>query len=347
MKNPWEWDENDLLDMVKAGTQESIELDFKESKALLNVKGQKDVRYEISKDISALANSAGGVLIYGMVEDKRTHVAASLDAGSDPTVITKEWLQQIINSTIHRKIDGVRVNQVPLTKHGSGNVAYVVYVPQSTRAAHQALDKKFYKRYEFESVPMEEYEVRDLYNRSEVPDLRIEFMLQKTAVVMNQELGVSEPFRLGAGIFNDAIEPANYAIISIMIDARLKIEQPRDFKVQEGVVLNLGGKQHPVTLLQLNWSIPSKLPIFQHPYPLNLTANGEPFLLRTPTDGRFGIHVSYLLEYEIAAPRMPLKRVYTLLHVRSGYITLSDERLGIDELIDKYDILFPPKTLLM
>ncbi len=34
MKNPWEWDENDLLDMMKAGTQESIELDFKESKAL-------------------------------------------------------------------------------------------------------------------------------------------------------------------------------------------------------------------------------------------------------------------------------------------------------------------------
>ncbi len=24
MKNPWEWDENDLLDMVKAGTQGSI-----------------------------------------------------------------------------------------------------------------------------------------------------------------------------------------------------------------------------------------------------------------------------------------------------------------------------------
>src|SRR5205823_12103425 len=97
MKNPWEWDENDLLDMVKAGTQESIELDFKESKALLTVKGQKDVRYEVSKDVSALANSAGGVLIYGMVEDKHTHVAASLDAGSDPKVITKEWLQQIIN----------------------------------------------------------------------------------------------------------------------------------------------------------------------------------------------------------------------------------------------------------
>ncbi len=347
MKNPWEWDVNDLLDMVKAGTQESIELDFKESKALLNVKGQKDVRYEVSKDVSALANSAGGVLIYGMVEDKHTHVAASLDAGSDPKVITKEWLQQIINSTIHQKIEGVRVNQIPLTNPKPGNVAYVVYVPQSTRTPHQALDKKFYKRYEFESVPMEEYEVRDLYHRSEVPDLRIEFMLQKTEVIMNQEMGISEPFRLGANIFNNAIEPANHAIISLLIDARLRIEQPQDFKVHEGAVMNLGVKQHPVTLLRLNWSIPAKIPIFQHPYPLSLTSNGEPFMLRTPTDGRLGKHVSYLVGYEIGAPRMPFKKAYTLLHVKSGYITLANEYFGLDELIDKYDRLFPPKTLIM
>src|SRR6266566_1543550 len=339
MKNPWEWDENDLLDLVKAGTQESIELDFKESKALENTEKKKD---DISKDVSAFANSAGGTIIYGMKEDKNTHVAAGLDEGSDPTDITKEWLEQVINSRIHRRIDGVRINQIPLTTF-KGRVAYVVYGPSSTRAPHQASDKRFYKRFNYQSVPMEEYEVRDVSRRGEVPDLRIEFMLQKTAVIMNQELGLSEPFRLGAVIFNDAIEPANYAIISIMIDARLKIEQPQDFKVREGAVSNLGSKQHPVTILQLNWSIPNKIPIFQHPYPLNLTANGEPFLLRTPTDGRFGIHVSYLLEYEIGAPRMPLKRVYTLLHVRSGYITLSDERLGIEELIDKYDILFPQK----
>src|SRR5260370_25050928 len=146
MKNPWEWDENDLLDIVKAGTQESIELDFKRSDALQNVKGQKDVRYEISKDISALANSAGGTLIYGMLEDG--HVATGLDGGSDPNVVKKEWLQQVINSTIHRKIDGVRVNQIALTTHNPGNVAYVVYIPQSMRTPHQALDKKFYKRYE-------------------------------------------------------------------------------------------------------------------------------------------------------------------------------------------------------
>ena len=70
-------------------------------------------------------------------------------------------------------------------------------------------------------------------------------------------------------------------------------------------------------------------------------------MLRTPTDGRNGKHVSYLLGYEIGSPRMPLKRTYMLLQVKSGYITSSNEYFDIGELIDKYDILFPPKTMLM
>jgi hypothetical protein len=339
MKNPWEWDENDLQDIVKAGTQESIELDFKDSKALVNVKGKPDVRYEISKDVSALANSAGGTLIYGIVEDKSTHVAARLDVGLDPTVVTKEWLQQIITSIIHRKIDGVRIIQVALTTRSTGNVAYVVYVPQSMRTPHQALDKKFYKRYEFESVAMEEYEVRDLYRRGEVPDLRIEFALPKTGIVMNQETGTFEPFGLNGGIYNDALEPANYAIIRIFIDARLKVEQAHDFTVREGVGLLLGDKQHSITLLSLNWSIPGKMPIFQQAYWLSLTKNSEPFMLRPPTDGLLEKPASYLVGYEIGSPRMLQKSAYTLLHVKSGYATLSDKYLNIEELIANYDNL--------
>ena len=336
MKNPWEWDENDLLDMVKAGTQESIELDFKESGSLQATDKKKD---DISKDVSAFANSAGGTIIYGMTEDKVTHVATGLDTGSNPAEITKEWLEQVINSKIHRRIDGVRIRQIELTTTHPGKVAYIVYVPSSTRAPHQAADKRFYKRFNFQSVPMEEYEIRDVSHRGEVPDLRIEFALPKTAVIMNQETGMSEPFGLNGGIFNDALEPANYAIIRIFIDARLKLEQAHDFTVREGVGLVLGDNQHPVTVLNLNWSIPGKMPIFQQAYKLNLTRNGEPFLLRTPTNGWFGKHASYLVGYEIGSPRMPIKSAYTLLHVKSGKATLSDEYLSIEELIAKYDKL--------
>ena len=336
MKNQWEWDENDLLDMVKAGTQESIELDFKESGSLQATDKKKD---DISKDVSAFANSAGGTIIYGMTEDKVTHVASGLDTGSNPAEATKEWLEQVINSKIHRRIEGVRIRQIELTTTHPGKVAYVVYVPSSTRAPHQASDKRFYKRFNFQSVPMEEYEIRDVSRRGEVPDLRIEFALPKTAVIMNQETGMSEPFGLNGGIFNEALEPANYAIIRIFIDARLKLEQTKDFTVREGVSLLLGDKEHPVTLLRLNWSIPGKMPIFQQSDRLSLTYNSEPFMLRTPTDGLLGKHVSYIVGYEIDSPRMLQKSAYTLLHVKSGYATLSDKYLSIEELIANYDKL--------
>ncbi len=335
MKNQWEWDENDLLDMVKAGTQESIELDFKESGSLQATDKKKD---DISKDVSAFANSAGGTIIYGMTEDKVTHVATGLDTGSNPAEITKEWLEQVINSKIHRRIDGVRIRQIELTTTHPGKVAYVVYVPSSTRAPHQASDKRFYKRFNFQSVPMEEYEIRDVSRRGETPDLRIEFTLPKTEVIMNQETGMSEPFGLNGGIFNDAVEPAKYAIITIFIDARLKVEQAHDFTVKEGMgILVSDQQQHPVTLLTVNWGIPNKMPIFQRSYGLSLTYNSEPFLLRTPTNGWFGKHSSYLVGYEIGSPRMLKKSAYTLLHVKSGYATLSDEYLSVEELIANYD----------
>jgi len=340
MKNPWEWDENDLLEMVKAGTQESIELDFKDSQALVNVKGKKDVRYEISKDVSAFANSAGGTLIYGMVEDKSTHVAAGLDVGVDPAVITKEWLQQIITSTIHRKINGVRVHQIVLATHSPGKVAYVVYVPQSMRTPHQALDKKFYKRYEYESVAMEEYEVRDLYRRGEVPDLRMEFTLPtpKQEVIMNEEGNLSERIRLHGTIVNDALEPANYTIMKVFLDSRLVLENAPGFVIKKDVIIRIGDKQHPVTLATQNWGISGQLPIFHSPF--SITTNGEPIQFRSPSDGRMGKHTSYLLGYQIDSPRMPTKNAFLLIQIKSGYVTLSDEYMSGDELASNHDKVF-------
>src|SRR6218665_2307135 len=169
--NAWDWSEQDLLELIKLGVPEGLELDYKQSDALQRSDAKKN---ELSKDVSAFANAAGGVLVYGMREDG--HIPISLDAGLDPNEISKEWLEQIINSKIQRRIDGVRVNQVVLSETSPGNVAYVVCIPASSRAPHQAADKRFYKRFNFASVPMEEYEIRDIANRSTVPDLDIDFV---------------------------------------------------------------------------------------------------------------------------------------------------------------------------
>jgi len=163
------WTEERLLRMIEEQIRETSELDYKRSAALARTDVSKN---ELSKDVSAFANAGGGTLIYGIAEDEKRHVPERLDDGIDPSIITKEWLEDVISSSIHRKIDGVRIHVVPLTAGRVGRVSYVVEVPQSMRAPHMASDHKYYKRHNFKSEPMEEYEVRDVARRGIAPQLR-------------------------------------------------------------------------------------------------------------------------------------------------------------------------------
>ena len=157
-----EWDESDLQALIRDEVQEGLRLDYKEDAAL--GKGSPE-RNNLSKDVSSFANSDGGMLIYGMKEDR--HVPTTIDAGVDRTVLTKEWLESVTNTCIRPTVDRMLIKQVPLRGKGPSAVAYVLEIGQATsRAPHQAIDHKYYKRFNFESRPMEDYEVRDLMRRS-------------------------------------------------------------------------------------------------------------------------------------------------------------------------------------
>ncbi len=175
-----DWTERDLLELCRNQEEESLNLEFKESAALsLDVGEQRErVTSELSKDVSAMANSDGGIIIYGIKEKQtpgkpRHGLADSIDAGVDPNVITKERLENVLTSNIRPTVDGLQIKAVPLNTHNPGRIAYVISIPQSLRAPHQARDKRFYKRFNFKAEPMEEYEVRSLYFRTLAPDLEL------------------------------------------------------------------------------------------------------------------------------------------------------------------------------
>ncbi len=159
--------EDDIRDLINIGAEESIILEFKSSGSLENNDKKKS---EIAKDVSAFANSAGGVIIYGVNE--KNHKAESLSP-IDGNLYTKEWLEHVIQSRIQRKIEGLKI--IPIRLNGKVQQSlYVVNIPESSLAPHMTSDKKYYKRYNFESVQMEEYEIRNLYNRKEKTYLIIE-----------------------------------------------------------------------------------------------------------------------------------------------------------------------------
>jgi len=172
---PTIWDQAELQRHIDDGVEESLNLDYKAAEALGTSDGKKK---EITKDVSAMANSAGGVIIYGIKEydeDDKKHLPEKLTP-IDRTQFSKEWLEQVIN-TIQPRIPEIKIHPINLNT-GNNDVAYVVEIPQST-TAHQARDKKYYKRFNFLSEPMEDYEIRDVMNRLTLPDVDVKFSYDK------------------------------------------------------------------------------------------------------------------------------------------------------------------------
>jgi hypothetical protein len=164
--NSLSWSFEDLENMIFNKAEESINLDFKSSGSLDKAENKK---IEITKDVSAFANSDGGVIIYGIKESNHVADEFSFINGDE---FTKEWLEQVINSGIQQKIEDLKI--CPVRRAGNiKETIYVVEIPESTNSPHMAKDKRYYKRYNFESVPMEEYEVRRLFHKENRTNIEI------------------------------------------------------------------------------------------------------------------------------------------------------------------------------
>ncbi|MGP8216593.1 MAG: helix-turn-helix domain-containing protein [Bacteroidia bacterium] len=157
--------QSDIENLITSQAEESTYLEFKAAAALSKTDKTKT---EITKDVSAFANADGGVLIYGIAE--KEHKAATIDF-IDGNTFTKEWLQQIIDQ-IQRKIPGLEIIPVRFNNEIQ-NTIYIVSIPRSNEGAHQASDRRFYKRRNFRNDMMEEYEIRESYNRTQKTELEI------------------------------------------------------------------------------------------------------------------------------------------------------------------------------
>ena len=171
------WNVDDLALLIQNKAQESIGLEYKGAGALAQ---RPEVKLEISKDVSAFANSAGGVLVYGM--DENGHVPTAVDP-INPKPFSKEWLENVILANVQPRVDKLHINPVQIPYGANAlRFAYVLTIPQSY-TAHQAGDKRYYKRFNFQSVPMEHYEVMDTMNRSRTPIIDVSLTTRLASVV--------------------------------------------------------------------------------------------------------------------------------------------------------------------
>jgi Putative DNA-binding domain len=203
--------EAELLALIANQVEENIHLDYKGADSLLKT---NDKKKEISKDVSAFANSDGGTIIYGIREFDdipRRHLPEKIDP-IDRSNISKEWVEQVINSNIQPKVSGLLITPIQLM--GSvNNVAYVVTIPKSN-TAHQASDKKYYKRYNFESVAMVDYEIKDIINRQANPVLNL-LLTQASTSITDDKIDV---ITMPLSIMNSSIKMAKDVKLTLEIN---------------------------------------------------------------------------------------------------------------------------------
>jgi hypothetical protein len=126
-----------------------------------------NVKDNIAKDVSSFANSSGGIIVYGIqTKEDRADKIVTFDA----TQITPETLEKIIDSRIEKKVK-YRIDTVEVDNDIEKSI-YVIIIPASADAPHMVCEK-YYRRYNFKSVPMQEYEVRSLYAKREKTELGI------------------------------------------------------------------------------------------------------------------------------------------------------------------------------
>ncbi len=157
-----DYNESDILLLIESRAEEGLNLEFKQAEAIQDTK-------EIAKDVSAMANAGGGIIIYGLEEQEHRAYALSFIDGHE---YSKERLDQVIAGNISRRIPNVKI--YPIRFGGDiHKTIYLLKIPESPLAPHMT-HGKYYRRYNFTTMTMAEYEVRNAYLTIQTPVLQLE-----------------------------------------------------------------------------------------------------------------------------------------------------------------------------
>src|SRR5215217_2130945 len=181
-----------LDQLINDQVEENPELEYKASAGL-----QKDDKkvMEMTKDVSALANSNGGIIIYGIGEDQMNrHLPGKIDP-LDRKLVSKEWIEQVLNAKIRPRIHGLKINVAVIDGDA---VVYILEVPKGD-TAHQAEDKRYYRWHNFMVEPLFDHEIRDIMGRQKDADVMLDFEITRLANYRQgsdgkQELNDKEPY---------------------------------------------------------------------------------------------------------------------------------------------------------
>ena len=173
----------DVQSLVAGSVRESELLEYKTATVPFSDGGKS----EIAKDVSAMANSGGGVIIYGVATEPTDKTKPSRIEPLHPTNI--ESFDRVVNSQIKPPIKGIRKKLIP----ADAPQIMLIEVAASEDPPHQNLyDKKYYRRSGTESLPMEHDLVALHFGRRIGPLLSVQFRSLKRPTQFSGEPSFSD-----------------------------------------------------------------------------------------------------------------------------------------------------------
>jgi hypothetical protein len=160
--------------LVDNQIEESTTLEYKSSFA----KQKPSWKEELAKDVSAMANSNGGTIIYGIREKDGVngHSIPEKLLPINNSDMSKDQLSQLLSANIQPVIEGLEIIFIPADDQSG---FYVVNVPKGQTAHQNRICHIYYMRRSATIEAMEDYQIRDVMNRNKTPIIDIEFSLLK------------------------------------------------------------------------------------------------------------------------------------------------------------------------
>lgn len=201
MKPVTEWDEEYIRQLPRG---EFDWLEFKGRRGLdfsLQAINESKVLENLSVQVSAMANSGGGTIVYGMT-DPTDLSERKIDDGGVALDLkgrnTKEWLEDVIPHLVEfplRRFSVLALTRgsgAPNAEEGRGII--VIDIEDSPEAPHQARDSKYYIRVGGKGKPAGHRIVSDIFNRGTHAEFKLEFLLYSKTRIPSDPIAMPAMF---------------------------------------------------------------------------------------------------------------------------------------------------------